>query len=269
MKIHEAENTLSIDLQEKELIALAQFFAPGEIIGLADPFEEYSEEEKEEALSQIRRSLMDEGFLVMDENENWKMDEYLAAFIYSCINPKNVMFLRNELSSETNYFHFLPNWILSRVDMGEELRLTLYRTLDALMAFIKEIIPLPEGDLALNVAEVTMDEREWEEIRKNYFSGETGAALELLKDLFKEYSDPVQLSSTLFETDRDFWIKVGLNFDEPENKNELDFRIFGEGNHLFFAAYEQDHESNANTITISQIDAQILSAKLKDLIPVI
>jgi hypothetical protein len=269
MKIHEAENTLSIDLQEKELVALAQFFAPGEIIGLADPFDEHSADEKEEELSQIRQSLMDAGYLMIDENENWKMDEYLAAFVYSCIHPKNVMFLRNELSSETFYFHFLPNWILSRVDQRESQRLTLYRTLDALMKSIKEIIPLPEGDLALDADEVTMAEEKWEEIRKDYFSGETGAALESLKDKFKDYSDPVQLSSTLFETDRDFWIKVGLDFDEPEHKKERDYRIFGKGNHLFFAAYEQDHESNANTITISQIDAQSLSAKLKDLIPVI
>lgn len=269
MKIHEAENTLSIDLQEEELVALAQFFAPGEIIGLVDPFDEHSADEKEEALSQIRQSLMDDGYLMLDENENWKMDEYLAAFIYSCIHPKNVMFLRNELSSETIYFHFLPNWILSRVDQGEGQRLTLYRTLDALTKSIKQVIRFPEGDLALNAEAVTMDEEKWEEIRKNYFSGETGAALESLKNLFKEYSDPVQLSSTLFETDRDFWIKVGLDFDEPEHKKERDYRIFGKGNHLFFAAYEQDDESDVKKITISLVDAPSLSVRLKNLIPVI
>jgi len=269
MKILEADHTLSIDLQEKELVALAQFFAPGEIIGLADPFDEHSADEKEEALSQIRQSLMDAGYLMMDENENWKMDEYLAAFVYSCIHPKNVMFLRNELSSETIYFHFLPNWILSRVDLEEGQRLTLYRTLDELMIFIKEVIPLPEGDLAVNPEAVTMDEEKWEEIRKNYFSGETGAALESLKNLFKEYSDPVQLSSTLFETDRDFWIKVRLDFDVAEHKKERDYRIFGKGNHFFFAAYEQDDESDVKKIAISQVDAPSLSARLKNLIPVI
>ncbi|MHA1279105.1 MAG: hypothetical protein ACTSQ8_18070 [Candidatus Helarchaeota archaeon] len=269
MRIHEEENTLSIDLNEKELVALAQFFAPGEIVGLADPFNEFSEEEKVEELRQCRQALMDAGYLEQDENDNWKMDEYLAAFIYSCIHAKNVMFLRNELSSETNYFHFLPNWILSRVDKGEEQRLTLYRTVDALMNFVKQIIPFPGGDLALNAEEVKMDEKKWEEIRRNYFSGETSASLESMRNIFKEYSDPVQLSSMLFETDRDFWIRVGLDFDEPENKKERDYRIFGKGDNLFFAVYEKDEGSDVSTINISQVDAPMLSAKLQDLIPVI
>lgn len=269
MKLDQTDSTLTIDLTNKELITLAEYFAPGEIIGLSDPFDGYPEEKKEGEQKQIQQSLMGLGYLEMAENDQWKIDEYLAAFVYSCMHSQNIVFFRNEISSETQYFYFLENWFLCRVDKGEEQQLTLFKSLDDLMDYIFQVINLPKDKDPVSHAETEIGEMEWEDIKKRYFSGDSGSALESLKQNFTEYADPVWLSSILFEPDQDFWIRVVLNANKKDMKEENDYRVFGKGENLFFARYLQRDDAEEKSIVFSQVDHQSLNGELIKIMPAI
>jgi hypothetical protein len=120
-------NNLRLSLSKQELWHLANFFGPGWIYGVENPYEDFSDEQITTFEKQASSELEKEGFIKISNTNQIQVDEMLGGMVYSCIHSNHLLILNTANGKEKRFYHFLPDWQLELFKSNDEYSLTLFK----------------------------------------------------------------------------------------------------------------------------------------------
>lgn len=155
MELTNNNDIIEVILSPNEFWWLAKFFSPGAILGVKDPTEGLSEEEIKEAESVAIDKLIKAKVINTAKDGTLQMDDLLGAIIYSCIHSTNALVL-TLAQLERRFYHFLPDWQLELVRIGDNYQLSCFKNREALVDYIlrdlvtiKNITPISEESFSI------------------------------------------------------------------------------------------------------------------------
>jgi len=104
---------------------VGKIFGPGVIFGVEDPTEGLSEEEIKKAEAAAIGKLTEANVIHAGKDGTLLMDDLLGAIIYSCMHSNNALVL-TLAQLERRFYHFLPDWQLELVRIGDNYQLSCF-----------------------------------------------------------------------------------------------------------------------------------------------
>jgi hypothetical protein len=269
IEIEQTETSLTIKIDTRAFLFLAQFFPAGKVIGLTDPYHEMSKEKIEADKLAVENCLLETGYIEKLENREYKVDEFLGAFVYSMLHPQNLMFLRNEHTGEVVHFHLLDNWLLGWEEEESQIIMTLYRDQENLESDIYAFINDDEMRETEKDFKLRLTHEKFNHAAKSYFSGETEAARSFLEVERTQASVAIEENLVpLFEPDMDFWFRIYKNYSSFE-QDYFDQQLLYSNKTIFWISYINDENAESPIMDISVINKQSLKIKINQLIPIV
>jgi len=267
MRTNQTNSSFSISFSIHELWFLMQFFTPGVIFGVDDPYSHLKPEEKQKIESKAKVDLENDNIIKLTGNNQYMIDELIGSMIYSCIHSSHTIQVKDELENKESWLHFLPNWQLNITLCGEQYTLTIFKEREYIWSHIIDALNI-QGIHEANYYSFSVAERDLELASYLYSEGKRDKGIAIILDNAGEGNiDWDKFLSGYISPNIDLTINSILYRNDADKTKQKIRRFLKLDNDLFWVIRSKAAETDPYFWDFERINQENIIEKLSSLIP--